>query len=68
MYSNHMVIEKMRLVEHESVHWLNMNTNIENTMKQCERCLDYQHTQPQEKIPHSLPAKPWEIVDVKIIL
>ena len=36
-------------------------------MKQFATCLDYQHTQPQEKtIPHNLPGKLWEIVGADI--
>ena len=44
-----------------------MNADIENTMKQCATCLDYQQTQPYEKmIPHELLCKPWEVADADI--
>ena len=41
LHSNHMGIEKMRLEVRESVYWVNMNADIENTIKQCATCLDY---------------------------
>ena len=33
--SNHMVIEKTRQLAGESVYWVNMNDDIENTVKHC---------------------------------
>ena len=67
LHSNHMAIEKMKLLVHESVYWLNMNEDIENTMKQCATCPDYQQTQPHEKtILYELPCTPWEVVGADI--
>ena len=46
---------------HESVYWLKMSSEVENILKQCARCLDYQNTQLQEEtFPNKLPAEPWE--------
>ena len=57
--SNHMGIEKTQLLACEPEHWVNMNADIENAVKQCFPCLEYQNTQPQEKtIPYEVPAKP----------
>ena len=51
----------------ELVCWLNMNTNKDNTVKQCATCLDYQHTQLQDKtMPHKFPSKVWEIFGADI--
>ena len=47
LHSNHMGIKKKRLLACISVFWFNMNTDIENTVKQCSVCLDYQITQLQ---------------------
>ena len=41
--------KKMRLLVHESVYWLNMNADIENTMKYCATYQDYRQTQQHEK-------------------
>ena len=49
LYNNHMVIEKMRLLLHESINWMNMNADIENTMKYCTTYLDSRKIQPNEK-------------------
>ena len=44
VHSSHMGIEKIRLLAHESVYWVNMNEDIENTVKEYATCLDYQQT------------------------
>ena len=46
LHSIHMGIEKTHLTR-ESVYWINMNTTIEQTAKQCSTCLEYQWTQLQ---------------------
>ena len=39
-----------------------MNTDIENTVKQCATCLDYQQTQLHERpLLHEPPSKLWDI-------
>ena len=43
LHSNHMEIEKMRLFVCESVYWLNVKANIENAIKHCSACLEYQN-------------------------
>ena len=54
-HSNCMGIEKMTLLTQESVYWVNMNADINNTITQCATCLEYQQTQPHEKvIPHEV--------------
>ena len=40
VHSNHMGIEMIRLLACKSVYWLNINTDIENTVKQCATYLD----------------------------
>ena len=63
LYSNHVGIEKTRLLACELVYWINMNADIENIFKDCSTCLKYQNTQLEEKTtPYEVPAKPWEIV------
>ena len=36
-----MVIEKLRLLVHESVYWININKDMEKTVKQCPTCIEY---------------------------
>ena len=67
LHSNHMGIKKMRLLVQELVYWVNMNADIEDTIKQCTTYLEYQQTQPHEKtIPHKVPCRPWEMVGADI--
>ena len=65
--SNHMGIQKMRLLACESVKLTNMYTDMKNTIKQCATCMDYQQSQPYEKIIlYKMPQKPLEVVGVDI--
>ena len=47
--SQHIGIKKIRLLVKESVDWMNMNADIENTTKCSAPCLEYQQTQLHEK-------------------
>ena len=40
LYSNNMGIEKMRLLARDLVCWINMDADIENTIKQCVTYLE----------------------------
>ena len=56
---NHMGIEKTKLLVYESVYWMRMNADIENHIKNCSTCLEFQQTQPKEKHIHlDIPSKP----------
>ena len=62
-------IEKMQLLGRESVYWITMNTDIEVTVNQCDKCLEYQQMQPQERALHfEIPCKPWEVVGVDVFM
>ena len=62
-----MGIEKMRLLVHESVYWVNMIVENEITVKQCATCLQYQQTQPhKKKILYDILCKSWEVVGAYI--
>ena len=46
----------------QCIYWFNMNANIENTIKHFFTCLDFEQTQPKEKIiHHKIPGKPLEV-------
>ena len=52
---------------YESVYWANINIDIENHIKSCNTCLEFQQTQPKEKIiHHDIPLRPWEVLGVDI--
>ena len=50
--TNHMGIEKTKLLADESVCWPDINVDIEKYIKSCATCLEFQQTQPKEKIVH----------------
>ena len=53
----------------ESLYWVNMNTDIKQTVKQCSMCLEYQHTQPCKTVLHyDIPHKPWEVVSADVFM
>ena len=62
LHTSHMAIEKTKLLAHDSVFWSNINANIKSYIKHCTTCLEYQQTQPKEKITHhNIPPQPWEV-------
>ena len=63
LHVNHMGIEKTKLLACESVHWANINDDIENFIKSCTTCLTFQQTQPKDKIiHHNIPVRPWDVI------
>ena len=58
---------KKQLLTHKSVYWANINTDIENHIKSCITCLEFQQTQPKEKIiHHNILLRHWEVLGVDI--
>ena len=67
LHVNHMGIEKTKLLACESVYWVNINNDIENHVKNCSMCLEFQQTQPKEKtINHNIPLRPWEVIGADV--
>ena len=63
LHVNHMGIEKTKLLAHKSIYWVNVNNDIESYIKNCNTCLEFQQTQPKEKIVHHyIPIRPWDVV------
>ena len=52
LHTNHMGIEKTKLLACKCVYWYSINADIEKYIKQCATCLEFQQTQPKEKIIH----------------
>ena len=62
LHTNHMGIEKTKLLTHESVYWVDINADIEKHIKNCATCLEFQQTQPKERIiHHEIALRPWEV-------
>ena len=67
LYHNHMGIEKTKLLTGELVYWVDINTDIEKHIKNCNMCLEFQQTQPKEKIVHhDIPLRPWEVLGADV--
>ena len=59
LHTNHMGIEKTKLLAHKCGYWYSINADIEKYIKQCATCLEFQQTQPKEKIIHHyIPLRP----------
>ena len=64
-----MGIEKISLLMTESEYWVNMNANIEQTVKQCHVYLEYQYTQLcKTTLQYDIPCKLWEVVGADIFM
>ena len=62
-----MGIEKTKLLAHECVQWPSINADIKKYIKQCATYLQFQQTQPQERIiHHDIPLQPWEVVGTDV--
>ena len=67
LHINHMGIEKTKLIAYKCVYWHSINADIEKYIKQCPTCLEFQQTQPKEKIIyHEVPLRPWEAVGADV--
>ena len=67
LHTNHMGIEKTKLLACESVYWSSINADIKNYIKHCATCLEFQQTQPKEKIiHHDIPLRPWEVIGADV--
>ena len=61
LHTNHMGIEKTKLLACESVYWADINADVEKQIKNCTKCLEFQEMQPKEKIiHHDIPLRPWK--------
>ena len=47
---------KTKLLACESIYWVNINSDIENYVKYCRTCLEFQQMQPKEK-PFSMTSQ-----------
>ena len=60
-HSGHQGVEKTRRLARESVYWMKINSDIENTCKSCESCQEQQDANRRKPLlPHSVPSRPWQ--------
>ena len=53
----------------QSVYWIKMNADIEQTVKQCSTYLENQWSQPHiAALHHDIPCKPWEVVAADVFM
>ena len=69
LHYGHLSIEKTRLRAKDSVYWININRDIETTVKSCHICQEHQPAQQHETLlPHEIPSRPWEVVGTDMFL
>ena len=67
LHTNHMGIEKTKLLAQECVYWPSINADIKKYIKQCPMSLKFQQMQPREQILlHNIPLQPREVVGADI--
>ena len=48
---------------------INIYNDIENVRKSCLACIEFQTTQPKDKlIPYGMSGNPWETIDAHIFM
>ena len=63
LHHNHMGIKETKPLVCKSVYWVNINSDIDNHVKNCNTCLEFQQMQPKENIIHDeIPLRPWEVL------
>ena len=69
LHSSHMGIKKTGLLMTESVYCIHISVNIEQTVKQCTKCLEFQCTKTHETALHyEIPTIPWKVADADIFM
>ena len=49
LHTNHMGIEKTKLLAHKCVYWYSINADIKKYIKQCATCLEFQQTHQKKR-------------------
>ena len=58
---------KTKPLAHESVYWSHINADIENHIKNCATCLEFQQMQPKEKVMHhDISLRLWEVIGTDV--
>ena len=63
LHTGHLGIEKCKRRARESVFWPNINNEIEQVVRKCQKCLNYLPSKPKENmLSHEVPSQPWQKV------
>ena len=67
LHTNHLGIEKTKLLMQESIYWVDINTDIDKHIKRCNMCFEFRQMKPKEKmVHHDIPLRPWEVLSADI--
>ena len=67
LHTNHMGIEKNKILVHESVYWADINADIEKHIKTAQHVLNFSRCSPKKKIiHHNIPLRLWEVLGMGI--
>ena len=67
LHTNHMGIDKTKLLTCESVYWSDINADIKTYIKSCATCLEFQQLQRKEKIiHHDIPLRLWKVLGADV--
>lgn len=68
VHESHLGIIKCKQCAREVLYWPAMNSNIEETVKNCTKCADFQRKQPSEPlIPTETPGLPFMMVGTDLL-
>jgi hypothetical protein len=63
IHEAHQGITKCQLRAKSCVFWKNLNKDIEELIRQCPICQEYQKSNPPEPLmPHEIPTRAWQII------
>ena len=69
LHESHLGIEKSRNQAKEVLFWPGMSRDIESSVKDCPKCVEFSRNQQKEKMtPHPVPDRPWQKVGVDLFL
>ena len=63
LHMGHQGIEKTKLRAKDCVYWLDITKDIEQLVRSCSVCQEYQKSLPHETLKqHELPTRPWQVL------
>ena len=63
IHEGHQGMEKCKLGVKETVYWIDINSDIEKMVKECDTCQKFQKFQQKEfLLPQEIPTHPWQIL------
>ncbi|XP_047990171.1 uncharacterized protein K02A2.6-like [Leguminivora glycinivorella] len=67
VHIGHLGLEKCKLKVRESVFWPNINSQLEDLIKNCQACLTFKNQNGKESlIPHEIPDRAWSKIGVDV--